>query len=156
MKKFLLSTTMVAMLASFQPVYASESAEHKAPEHMQAQVEKAPLSTEQALKVLEDGIATMESSISDANRENFFSNGTVMNAWHEKLMDIQNATDALTHHAETLAADKQARLKGAITQFSKTLDDFHEATHERDVSKSAAQIRKSKSALSLLKAYLKE
>lgn len=129
---------------------------HEHPEEMkQTQQEESKITKAEAINLLDEGIAAMALTMSDEKREEMFSNGPIMKEWHTHTVAIEDAISALRKESSMKDEGIKKRIDGALNQLSKTLDDFHTATHNRDTSKAETEIKKANGALKLLKVYLK-
>lgn len=155
---------LTTMLASYSVSAIAEGhdkhdhGQHKHEHHQQMkdiQKEEVKITKVEAIKLLDEGITTMALTMTDEKREEMFSNGPIMEKWHAHTVAIEDAISALRKQSSMKDDGPKKRINGALNQLSKTLDDFHTATHNRDTSKAEAEIKKANGALKLLKVYLK-
>lgn len=153
MKKLLLTAAIIALTGLNQPAFAHGNEDHESQQH-EASVAETRIPTE-ALTILQEGVALMADTVSEKNRAEMFADGPIMEKWHEKTVEIQESIGTLKHHAATLPNDKKVRLESSLNQLSKTLDDFHMMTHEKDPIKSEKEAKKAQGAVKLIEANLK-
>lgn len=154
MNKLLLTTAILALVGFQHPAMAREGEEHREHAHS-AKQETATTKPENALKALQNGIAMMADTISEKNQKEMLADGPIMDKWHEEVGVIQEVTASLKHHAATLPDEKKKRLESSLNQLLRLLDDFHIATHNKDVAKAQAEVTKAKGALKLIEANIK-
>ncbi len=153
MKKLLLTAAIIALTGLNQPAFAHGNEDHGGQQH-EASIAETRNPTE-ALTVLQEGVVLMADTVSEKNRAEMFSDGPIMEKWHEKTVEMQESIDVLKRHAATLPNDKKTRLESSLNQFSKALDDFHVMTHEKDPVKSEKEAKKAQGAVKLIEASLK-
>jgi len=156
MKKLLLTTAILALSGLQQPALAHGDEKHEG-HHSTSSTGSASteMKSEDALKILHEGIALMEETVSDKNREEMFANGPIMDKWHDKESAIREAAESLKKNPSSVSGDKKKRLESSINQLNKVLDDFHIATHNQDAAKAQAEVKKAKGALKLIEANIK-
>lgn len=153
MKRIILGFMLTTALGISYPAW-SQGHENQGEQNLQEISVAAVRTPEESLKVLQDGVAIMMDSVSEKNREEMFANGPIMEKWHEETVKIQEATETLQQHAATLPDDKKTRLEGALSLFSKALDNFHAMTHEKDAQKSVKEAKKVQQVLKLIETNL--
>lgn len=153
MKKLLLTTAILTTIGFQQPALAHEGEDHS--EHAHTEKQTVAIKPEEALKALQGGIAMMADTVSEKNRKEMFADGLIMEKWHEEVAVIQEAIKLLKQHAATLPDEKKKRLESSLSQLLKLLDDFHIATHDKNVAKAQAEVTKAKGALKLIEVNIK-
>ncbi len=153
MKKLLLATAILTLTGLQQPAFAHGDEDHTGQQHEASSAEtRTPT---EALAVLQEGVVLMAETVSEKNRAEMFADGPIMEKWHEKTVEMQESIDALKRHAATLTNDKKERLESSLNQLSRTLDDFHMMTHEKDPLKSEKEAKKAQGAVKMVEAALK-
>lgn len=89
MKTVLLTFLVGTSLSLITSVFAQDNKDHAT----QNKIQNPSLQNQQAIMALEEGFAFMEETVSEKNREEMFNNGPIMEAWHEKLNAIGEATE---------------------------------------------------------------
>ena len=123
--------------------------------NMKMDMNEKTVTKDEAPKVLEKSLVVMGKTVSDKYFKEMFDNGPIMDEWHETMMDISDATDALYDYAEKLGGAKQAKIEAAIENFTDTLDEFHNETHERSVEGARKEVANAHKALNKIKNAIK-
>ena len=161
MKKLLLTTAILALAGFQQPALAHEGEDHsKTEQHGQHEPsavhdEATKIATkDDALKVLRDGVAFMDEAV-NKHKADLFANGKVMDQLHDVTVHIEEAAKFLEKDSESMEPTKKARLSSALKQLVKTTTDFHIGTHDKNLEKTLAELKKSQGALKLVESNVK-
>jgi len=161
MKKILLTTAILAFAGLQQPALAHEGEDHsKTEQHGQHEPsavhdEATKITTKDgALKVMRDGIAFMDEAV-NKHKANLFADGKVMDQLHDVTVHIEEAAKFLEKDAASMEPAKKARLSSALKQLVKTTTDFHIGTHDKNLEKTLAELKKSQGALKLVESAAK-
>lgn len=161
MKKLLLTTTILALAGFSQPAFAHGDEDHsKMEQHGQHEpstvhgVATQIATKDDAFKVIRDGVSFMDEAV-NKHKDDLFADGKVMDQLHDVAVHIEEAAKFLESDAANADPAKKARLFSALKQLVKTTTDFHVATHDRNIDKSLAELKKAQGALKLVEAALK-
>lgn len=160
MKKAFLIMSTGLMLYAAMPVQAHEGEPHSGgTDHAHENTVIHDLAAQitdnaDALKVIQDGIAFMN-DIMTSEQTDLFNNGPVMDKLHDVTVHIEESAKFIEEHAALMPEAQKTRLSSAIKQLTKSVTDFHTATHDRNLENSMAELKKSQGALKLVEASLK-
>lgn len=160
MKKLMLAAAILA-LTGLHPVLAHEGEDHsKTEQHGQHEPstihdEASQITTkDDAIKAMRDGVSFMDEAV-NKYKADLFADGKVMDQLHDITVHIDEAAKFLENDATNTDPAKKARLSSALKQLVKTTTDFHVATHDRNIDKTLAELKKTQGALKLVEAALK-
>lgn len=161
MKKLLLTATILALTGLNQPAFAHGDEDHsKTEQHGQHEPsavhdEAAKITTRDgAIQVMRDGISFMDEAVTK-HKADLFADGKVMDQLHDVTVHIEEAAKFLENDVDIVDPAQKARLSSATKQLVKTTTDFHIATHDKNIEKTLAELKKSQGALKLVEAALK-
>lgn len=161
MKKLMLTAAILALTGLSQPAFAQVDEDHSKMEqhnqHEPSTVEdevKQITNKDDALKVIRDGVLFMEEAVTK-HKADLFADGKAMDQLHDVTVHIEEGAKFLENDAGIDDPAKKARLSSAIKQLVKTTTDFHIATHDKNIEKTMAELKKSQGALKLVEAALK-
>ena len=84
-----------------------------------------------------------------------FNDGATMDKLHDITVHIEEAAKFIESQPSQKTEAEKARLLSALKQITKTATDFHIATHDRNLEKAKAELKKTQGALKLVEANLK-
>lgn len=161
MKKLLLIAVILALAGLNQPAFAHEGEDHEATEQQHSHdsegihAQAADISDNaSALKIMQDGISFMADALT-TKQQDLFSDGPTMDKFHDISIHIDEAAKFIESNTVQTSKEKRTRLSSALKQLTKSVTEFHIATHDRNLSKSMAELKKSQGSLKLVEAALK-
>lgn len=160
MNKLFLTTTMVLALGLSMPAYAHDGEVHEsAAEHRHddggIHTEASQITDNtSALKVIQDGVSFMNEAII-SQQADLFNDGATMDKLHDITVHIEEAAKFIESQPSQRTEAEKTRLLSALKQITKTATDFHIATHDRNLEKAKAELKKTQGALKLVEANLK-
>lgn len=152
MNKLLLITAMFLAFGVSVPVHAHEGEAHgsEAGHNQIGQITDGA----RALKVIQDGVTFMSDAIT-SKQADLFNDGTTMDKLHEITVRIEEAASFIENQPSQATEVQKSRLVSALKQLTKTVTDFHIATHDRNIEKSLAELKKVQGALKLVEVNFK-
>lgn len=147
MKKRLISTSLIAALAAFQPAFAHEGEDHGAAKTEHAEATKTPSKA-----------ATAQEALTEIQTEMTAIDGIVAggkgDALHPEIEKVEASAEALKAKA-ALDADKKTRLEAALKQLNAQLGKLHNAVDKGDKTATDSELKKAHSAMKLVENALK-
>jgi hypothetical protein len=105
------------------------------------------------VETLSSIVIFIETAYQDQQQE-LFSDGPIMQTWHEKTLEAETQIEWLSHYANQLPIQRKTRLLAALAQFTKSMHQFHQATHEQSKHLSQRGLQHLRGALMLIEASL--
>ncbi len=140
MKNLLITTTILAVLAAFQPALANEG-------HEQAPADKSTSSA----PVVSDPMADIQAHFTTLDE--MFAAGTLPEM-HAVIEKIEKA-DKTLEEKTTLTGENKTRLSNAVKQLNAQLTKLHKVSDKSDKAATETELKKAKSALKLVENALK-